>query len=198
MLCGCSYFLWFLFFVTFLFYVPTFWFSKFASDSLFLWFSNIVSVIPSCFYFLLIFVIPFFIFCFCICDSYFLFLCTYDFLILCPTLTVAVLLIHKCISTPKDLTIKVYLTNCRCFEHNVFYISLLETWYIYLSLQQGHRGPGSYGSWIYNYLCNQCLLQLMLWVRLPLRARCTTLWSSLSVICGRSVVFSGYSGFLHQ
>ena len=102
------------------------------------------------------------------------------------------------ISTPKDLTIKVYLTNCRCFEHNVFYISLLQTWYIYLSLQQGHRGPGSYGSWIYNYLCNQCLLQLMLWVRLPLRARCTTLWSSLSVICGRSVVFSGYSGFLHQ
>ena len=33
----------------------------------------------------------------------------------------------------------------------------------------------SYGSWIYNYMCNQCLSPLMLWLRLPLRARCTTL-----------------------
>jgi hypothetical protein len=31
------------------------------------------------------------------------------------------------------------------------------------------------GTWIYNYLCNQCLSPPMLWVRLPLRARCTTL-----------------------
>ena len=31
----------------------------------------------------------------------------------------------------------------------------------------------SYGSLIYNYLCNQC--PLMLWVRIPLGARCTTL-----------------------
>ena len=33
----------------------------------------------------------------------------------------------------------------------------------------------SYGSWIYNYLCNQCLSPLKLWVRIPLKARCTTL-----------------------
>ena len=26
-----------------------------------------------------------------------------------------------------------------------------------------------YGSWIYNYLCNQCLSPLTLWVRIPLR-----------------------------
>jgi hypothetical protein len=32
----------------------------------------------------------------------------------------------------------------------------------------------SYGSWIYNYLCNQCLSTLMLWVRISIRARCTT------------------------
>ena len=32
------------------------------------------------------------------------------------------------------------------------------------------RGPSwSYGSWIYNYLCNQCLSPPMLWVRIPLR-----------------------------
>jgi len=30
----------------------------------------------------------------------------------------------------------------------------------------------SYGSWIYNYLCNQCLSPLTLWVRTP-QARCT-------------------------
>ena len=28
--------------------------------------------------------------------------------------------------------------------------------------------------------------------------RCNIMWSSLSVTCGRSVVFSGYSSFLHQ
>ena len=30
-------------------------------------------------------------------------------------------------------------------------------------------GSCSYGSWIYNYLCNQCLSPLTLWVRTPLR-----------------------------
>jgi len=39
----------------------------------------------------------------------------------------------------------------------------------------------SYGRWIYNYLCNQCLSPLKLWVQIPLMARCTrniysTLW----------------------
>ena len=32
----------------------------------------------------------------------------------------------------------------------------------------------SYGSWIYNFLCNQFLSPLM-WVRISIRARCTTL-----------------------
>jgi hypothetical protein len=35
--------------------------------------------------------------------------------------------------------------------------------------------PWSYGSWIYNYLCNQCLSPLMLWVQISIRARRTTL-----------------------
>ena len=34
---------------------------------------------------------------------------------------------------------------------------------------------GRRGSWIYNYLCNQCLSPLMLWVQIPFRARCTAL-----------------------
>ena len=29
--------------------------------------------------------------------------------------------------------------------------------------------------WTYNYLCNQCLSLLMLWVRISIRASCTTL-----------------------
>jgi hypothetical protein len=35
--------------------------------------------------------------------------------------------------------------------------------------------PWSYGSWIYNYLCNQCLSPFMLRVRISIRVRCTTL-----------------------
>jgi len=31
----------------------------------------------------------------------------------------------------------------------------------------------SFGSWIYNYLGNQHLLPLKLWVRIPFMARCT-------------------------
>ena len=54
---------------------------------------------------------------------------------------------------------------------------------------------------VYNYLCNQCLSPLKLWVRTSFMARCTRynfMWKSLSVTCDRSVVFSGYSGFPHQ
>jgi len=31
----------------------------------------------------------------------------------------------------------------------------------------------TYGNWIYNYLCNQCLSPLKLWVRIPFMERCT-------------------------
>jgi hypothetical protein len=48
--------------------------------------------------------------------------------------------------------------------------------------------------WIYNYLCNQCLWPLKLWVRIPFMARCiqyNIMWSSLSVTSDRSVFFPG-------
>ena len=35
--------------------------------------------------------------------------------------------------------------------------------------------PWSHSSWIYNYLCNQCLSPLMFWVRISIRTRPTTL-----------------------
>ena len=51
----------------------------------------------------------------------------------------------------------------------------------------GPSWPWSYGSWIYNYLCNQCLSPLMLWVQLPPRARRTTLCDKVSqwLVAGR-------------
>jgi hypothetical protein len=42
-------------------------------------------------------------------------------------------------------------------------------------LKKGLSWPWSYGSSIYNYLCNQCISPLMLWVQISIRARCTTL-----------------------
>ena len=42
-------------------------------------------------------------------------------------------------------------------------------------IQEGPSWPWSHGSWIDNYLSNQCLSPLMLWVRTSIRARCTTL-----------------------
>jgi len=37
----------------------------------------------------------------------------------------------------------------------------------------GSFWPWLYGSWIYNYLCNQCLSPLKLWVWIPFMVRCT-------------------------
>ena len=50
--------------------------------------------------------------------------------------------------------------------------------YLHLTFDQYFEGPSwlwSYGSWIFNYLCNRCLSPLMLWVRISIKARCTTL-----------------------
>jgi hypothetical protein len=47
----------------------------------------------------------------------------------------------------------------------------------------------SYGSWIYNYMCNHFLSPLILWVRTPYNIK----WYNLSVSCDRSVVFPRYS-----
>jgi hypothetical protein len=55
--------------------------------------------------------------------------------------------------------------------------------------------------WICNHLSNQYLSPLKLWARISFMVRCawySFLWLSLSVTCGKSANFSGYSGFLHQ
>ena len=57
-----------------------------------------------------------------------------------------------------------------------------------------YRPSWSYGSWIYNYLCNQYLSPLKVRIRTPFMAWCTQyniMWSSLSVTWHSSGVFSG-------
>jgi hypothetical protein len=44
-----------------------------------------------------------------------------------------------------------------------------ELFAIYSHIFQGKSMSWSYGSWIYNYLCNHCLSPLTLWVRISLR-----------------------------
>ena len=42
-------------------------------------------------------------------------------------------------------------------------------------MSKGPSWPWSHGSWIYNYICNQCLSPLMLWVLISIRVRCRAL-----------------------
>jgi len=84
-----------------------------------------------------------------------------------------------------------------------FLIILYQT-YLYALNSLRRRGPTwswSYGSWIYNYLCNQCLSPLKLWVWTLFMSRSTwynIMWNSLSKTCDKLVVFSRYPGFIHQ
>ena len=57
---------------------------------------------------------------------------------------------------------------------------------------QGPLWSWSYGSWIYNYICNQCISPLTLWVRISLMASCTRyniMWSRFSMTCRKSMVY---------
>jgi len=54
-----------------------------------------------------------------------------------------------------------YVKSKKCLERH-----LVSCWYIYMS--KGLLWSWSYGSWIYNYLCNQFLSPLTLWLRIPL------------------------------
>jgi hypothetical protein len=59
-----------------------------------------------------------------------------------------------------------------------FYLLGLTTDFMYWFGPRSYGGSSwlwLYGSWIYNSLCNQYLSPLMLWVRISIRARCTTL-----------------------
>jgi hypothetical protein len=80
------------------------------------------------------------------------------------------------------------------------YSGSVYTW-VFSFCPVGPSWSWSYGNWIYNYIWNQFLLPLTLWVRIPPRVRCTRFISDLqqvggllrmfSVTCSRSVVFCG-------
>ena len=80
----------------------------------------------------------------------------------------------------KNKRIYVLFENVHLSELSLKCQFIMRKW-LYLLINQryiesiwlkGTSWPWSYGTWIYYYLCNQCLSPLMLWVRIT---RCTTL-----------------------
>ena len=55
---------------------------------------------------------------------------------------------------------------------------------------RGLSWPWSYGGWNYNYICNQCLSPLMLWVWISIRARVTTLCDDVCQLLATGQWFS--------
>ena len=70
-------------------------------------------------------------------------------------------------------------TSCRQVSINIICFSMTKYIDLYKSLDcrcyscpLGHSWLWSYGSWIYNYLCNQCISLLKLWFQVLLMAKC--------------------------
>jgi len=66
------------------------------------------------------------------------------------------------------------ISMCRVSLSNFSVPNIQINWYYILYVEIMNKINGlswswSYGSWIYNCLCNQCLSPLKLWVRIPLR-----------------------------
>ena len=69
--------------------------------------------------------------------------------------------------------------SMRLYEKNNGSMCLYEkNWYNF-NVAGGPSWSLLYGSWINNYLCNQCLSPLKLRVLIPIRARCTTLYDKV-------------------
>ena len=102
----------------------------------------------------------------------------------------------KCYSSSTSLLSK----EVQHFSHlsiNVHIVLL----YQFKHSKREHHGHDHMVVGFYNYLCNQFLSSLKLGVWTPLMARCTRyniMWytCSLSVTCGRLVIFSGVLWFI--
>ena len=100
------------------------------------------------------------------------------------------------------------MRNLRHFEYHsrgkficLFALLCFCLFFLFFYFVSGPLWSGSYGSWIYNYLYNQCLSPIKLCVRTLFMARCTRYnnrWLSLSVTCRRSVVFSTHKTDRHD
>ena len=84
--------------------------------------------------------------------------------------------LHFSVQTTK-ITIIVCRLNMR--RHmNIYVKNMLKLHQVYIYILQRSTWLWSYGSWIYNYLCNQCLSPLMsVWI--SIRARYTTLFDKV-------------------
>jgi hypothetical protein len=91
-------------------------------------------------------------------------------------LTLIVLLLCWLLQNVEVTFIWIYIDGlvCFCFFLVLWLLTPLSTIF-QLYRDRAPSCPWSYGSWIYNYLCNQCLSPLKLCVRISIRARCTTL-----------------------
>ena len=72
---------------------------------------------------------------------------------------------------------KIWRSVCTC----LLVVQCLLYIFTKLNIDRGCRGhdPWSYDNWNDNYLCNQCLSPLMLWIRISIRARWTTLCDNI-------------------
>jgi len=69
---------------------------------------------------------------------------------------------------PWDLSWNYIKLSCDNFKIKTHLINF--NWLLIISfISRGSSWLWLYGSWIYNYLCNQCISPLTLWVRIPLR-----------------------------
>jgi hypothetical protein len=63
-----------------------------------------------------------------------------------------------------------YGVQFHCFNSYISIFNLYTRSWIFIVLAHlNNRESSSYGSWIYNYLCNKCLSPITLWVRIPFR-----------------------------
>jgi hypothetical protein len=86
---------------------------------------------------------------------------------------------HRCVLEIIWSVISWYLSYHLSFQKHMGMLNFFLCVYIYnvlyYSVFWGPSWPWSQISWIYNYLWNQCLSPLMLWVRISIRTRCTIL-----------------------
>jgi hypothetical protein len=78
---------------------------------------------------------------------------------------------HSTIDTCIPLYIRLWIISHKIYRFRVFNATFnnISVILLYFDIYLKEVPSWSYGSWIYSYLCNQCLSPLRLWVRIPLR-----------------------------
>ena len=92
----------------------------------------------------------------------------------CPLFELSYILVKMCFNRIFPISSLSFFFFCFV----ILALNYLRYHLIFLKQIEGSLWPWSYGSWIYNYLCNRCLSPPMLLIRtpmIPLRARFTTL-----------------------